>query len=312
MSWPPFSSAIGSFVIGYSSIQSSPQVTSPPLLGAIRAYAYEEYADDDDILALFQAFNDTAQGYQDWFNSLGLPIYTGLVVADQLLDWVGSGVYGLDRPTLAEEQVRLLGPINTTPINTLAINQLKRVVKASYALATDDVYRRALTWHFWKGDGRAFTVRWLKRRVQRFLDGFNGIGQSVVMTDRVSVSFGADQTITATTFTPVQVLRGAINTLPINTLAIGSLLRASRLISQQTEFVPLTQINITLLTRRTIAIGGAIIGRYLVDSGPINAIRIAAARIGDQFSMAETLKEAIEQGVLELPAQFSYVVNVQS
>ena len=39
---------------------------------------------------------------------------------------------------------------------------------------TDDVFKRILTWHFYKGDGKNFSVRWLKRRIWRFLQGANG------------------------------------------------------------------------------------------------------------------------------------------
>ena len=38
-------------------------------------------------------------------------------------------------------------------------------------VADDDTYRRCLTWHYQKGDGKYFNIRWLKRRVMRFERG---------------------------------------------------------------------------------------------------------------------------------------------
>ncbi len=38
-----------------------------PLQQVVPSYIYDQYSDDDDLLAFAESFNAIAQGYLDWF-----------------------------------------------------------------------------------------------------------------------------------------------------------------------------------------------------------------------------------------------------
>jgi hypothetical protein len=108
-----------------------------------------------------------------------------------LLDWVGQGLYGLARPVLPSNANLFKGPWNTFLWGSrIAWGELLRIGPATYYATNDDIYRRVLTWHFWKGDGKYFDIRWLKRRVMRFLTGTNGTAGNTDTTYQVSIQFG--------------------------------------------------------------------------------------------------------------------------
>jgi hypothetical protein len=163
----------------------------------IPAYLYQEYNDDPDLQALIDAWNAMAQEYVDWFNQVGLPIYTGQnsLVFGPLLDWVAAGLYGFNRPVLPFGLTSTDGLFNSLLFNEIPFNQ-SNVSSADSFVTNDDTFRRVITWHFFKGDGKQFTIRWLKRRIARFLFGANGINFNVDQTYDVSVTFGiGDQVI---------------------------------------------------------------------------------------------------------------------
>lgn len=167
------------------------------LTNIIKAYLYEQYADDADIQALVDAWNAIAQEYVDWFNTVMLPIYTGPVVAGDLLDWVAEGLYGFVRPVLPFGTSSNDGLYNALFFNELAFDDSNISSSGSF-VTNDDTYRRVITWHFFKGDGHQFTIPWLKRRVMRFLLGANGISYNVDQTYDVSVTFGIGGQVTIT------------------------------------------------------------------------------------------------------------------
>jgi hypothetical protein len=138
----------------------------------IPSYLYQQYADDDDLQAFVAAYNSATQAIVDWLNSVSLPYYPGL--SGPLLDWVIEGLYGLKRTSLASQATNALGPLNTVPLNTMPLNAYVASSQTFYAL-TDDLFQRILTWDFYKGDGKRFSIRWLKRRIMRFLLGTNGL-----------------------------------------------------------------------------------------------------------------------------------------
>jgi hypothetical protein len=140
----------------------------------IGSYLFTQYADDDDLQAFVAAFNTLAQEYVDWFNNINLPIYTGDMISGGLLDWVGLGLYGVERPVLAFGTSRTIGPFGTYAFGTLGFGYARTIADVSYFAADDDVYKRVITWGFYRGDGRYFNMTWLKRRVLRFLFGANG------------------------------------------------------------------------------------------------------------------------------------------
>lgn len=177
-----FSPGIGSSLTDLSSI--------------IPAYVYQEYSDDENIQAFFQAYNALAQGYLDWMNAVNLPIYTGL--SGTLLDWVALGLYGLKRPVIASVQYgSLIGPFNTYQLDQIPLNTNSGSTTSTVFPVTDDIFKRIITWSFYRGDGTAFTVTWLKRRVMRFLAGANGTDYTGPAT-QVSVGYTGTSTINVT------------------------------------------------------------------------------------------------------------------
>lgn len=143
------------------------------LADIINAYAYRQYADDDNIQAFFAAMNAGTQTYLDWFNGVGLPYYPGL--SGPLLDWVANGLYGMQRPLLEAGGNPGLGMLNTQVLNVAPLNTFVEPVAGSAYTLSDDVFKRILTWSLFKADGKNFNMRWIKRRVMRFLVGVNGI-----------------------------------------------------------------------------------------------------------------------------------------
>jgi len=188
----------------------------------IPSYLYTQYADDEDLQAFVAAYNQATQSLITWFATVGLPYYPGLTAP--LLQWVVEGLYGLEATSLASPASTAIGPINTYAINTLAINGFTPSVQQFYTL-TDDALKRILTWDFYKGDGKRFSVPWLKRRVMRFLIGYNGIDPQPTQpgftvgaenTQAISVSFSG-QTLTVTIY---QTLLSAIANVSPNILSI--------------------------------------------------------------------------------------------
>lgn len=154
----------------------------------IPAYPYVQYQGDDNIAAFFDAYNAWAQGYLDYFNSLNLPIYTTAPVSGALLDWVAQGLYGMSRPGLPTSiGAPYSGPVNSFVVNALPVNGYVPGKPDTYTNTNDDFFRRILTWAFYKGDGKTFSPRWLKRRLNRFLTGVDGTDVANDTTYNVSV-----------------------------------------------------------------------------------------------------------------------------
>jgi hypothetical protein len=162
--------------------------TQTSLQQSIPSYVYEQYADDDNIQAFNSSFNELNTQFLLWFNTLNLPIYTGGVVAGALLDWVGEGLYGMMRPSVTSGTVKGYAATNTFVINAQAINSRKKFSNQTSQTVSDDIYRRVITWNFYKGDGFVFCMAWLKRRVLRFLNGANGIDPGLDQTNAVSAT----------------------------------------------------------------------------------------------------------------------------
>lgn len=180
----------------------------------IPSYCYQQFADDDNIQAFFTAYNEYATQFLLWFNTLNLPIYTSGIVSGALLDWVNTGLYGFPRPTVTTGALQSVDAINAMQLNLMAINNRKITSNESLQATSDDIYRRALTWNFYKGDGFMFNVQWLKRRVLRFLNGTDGISPVIQETYPVSVSItGKAFTVTVATGNPtnVSLLNALIN-----------------------------------------------------------------------------------------------------
>jgi hypothetical protein len=174
-----------------------PAGTFPPpgpttVLGGLPSYLYQQYNDDDDLHAFVDAYNQMAQAYISWFANISLPVYTGDQITGALLDWVAAGIYGLTRPVLPSGLSTVIGPYNTAAFNTIPFNDYKLEGPSSFFVTSDDIFKRIMTWSLWRGDGLTFDVRWLKRRVQRFLTGTDGGPGVTDQTYQVSVTFGTE------------------------------------------------------------------------------------------------------------------------
>ncbi len=163
----------------------------------IPAYLYQQYADDDDVGAFVTAYNNMAQTYLDWMRNINLPVYTGRQINGALLDWVASGLYGISRPTLSFTQTTGQGAFDTYPLGFLPFDGAGANNATTLYTVTDDIFKRIITWSFYKGDGNVFSVRWLKRRVARFLAGVNGTDYGGP-TYQISVAFVGSKTINIT------------------------------------------------------------------------------------------------------------------
>jgi hypothetical protein len=173
-----------------------PPIGPTGVLRPIPSYLYQEYSEDSDLQAFVAAFNSMMQDIVDTFNGLNLPIYTQDPISGALLDWVGQGLYGMARPSLTYNFPTILGPYNTYEYNVQQYNEYVYEFPNNIALTDDDIYRRVLTWHFSKGDGKYFSVPWLKKRVMRFLFGTNGTNPNIDNTYQISVTFGANCDVT--------------------------------------------------------------------------------------------------------------------
>lgn len=156
----------------------------------IPSYLYQEYADDETLQAFVSAYNTLTQQYVNWFNQIDLPVYTNPLITGPLLDWVARGLYGFVRPVLPYGSQQVVGPLNTYAFNALPeLNALLKVGNTNFFATTDDIFKRVITWHFFKGDGNRFDIRWFKRRIMRFLIGVNGTNPNIDQTYQVSIKF---------------------------------------------------------------------------------------------------------------------------
>jgi hypothetical protein len=168
-------------------------------------------AGDDDIAAFVNAYNQITQTYINWFNQINLPYYPGPLIADGLLDWVAQGVYGILRPLLPTGKNQFTGDYDTWAYATQPYGVARRVGSPNFYVTNDDIFKRIITWHFYKGDGKIFNIRWLKRRIMRFLNGANGTNGDASATYQISVTFGVGNQVN------IRILEG------IRTLVSGAL-----------------------------------------------------------------------------------------
>jgi hypothetical protein len=253
------------------------------LTETIKSYLYQQYFDDDDLQAFVDAYNAISQDYVDTFNALKLPIYTNELIAGPLADWVMTGLYGYPRPTLYTTREAPIGPLNTwwpnyTLYGGIGPNMIAYTGPQNVLIADDDLYKRCLTWHYMKGDGKYFNVRWLKRRVWRFLIGLNGTSPHIDNTDQVSITFGPNYEVTIRIVLMVRTVIGGMmpNMFGPNGLAV---IQNAAVTVKATSVMPLNTILSTLETL-------------------------------PQAPKAQDLLEAVQTGVLELPFQFKFDVQI--
>ena len=199
--------------------------SGPTVLSNILAsYVYKQYEDDANIQALCASFNTLAQAYQTYLTGLNLPVYPGL--AGPVLDWMAEGLYGIARPVLQYGSVRTVGPLNTYGPNTVNVGLNTTVLSGGVSAYTvnDDIFKRIITWKFFKGDGLYFNPIWLKRRIMRFLTCPNGAATNIDQTYPVSVAFGSGRAVTITvTASPTNGVAVFVATLFQAAVASGAL-----------------------------------------------------------------------------------------
>ena len=152
----------------------------------IKSYPYVQFADDENITAWFDAYNTYAQKYLDWFNNTPLAVYTRSEISGALLDWVANGVYGCYRTPMAFGNSRSIGPLNTYTPNYIPFNPVKELSDVTSFTMTDNIFKRVITWNFYKGDGVQISIPWLKKRIARFI-GLNFMDISVTVGASKSV-----------------------------------------------------------------------------------------------------------------------------
>jgi len=138
-------------------------------VNSLPSYPFVQYNSDPNINAFFGAYNQLSQQNLDAINAVQLPIF--LNQNGDLLDWCAAGIYGIFRQPLSSGTERPVGPYNTYEMNVQRLEQYKLVENAKTFNPTDIIFQRIVQWNTFKGDGYQFTIRWLKRRVERFLSG---------------------------------------------------------------------------------------------------------------------------------------------
>ncbi len=185
-SLPAFSPYTGSF----------PPSGPTTLQNTIPSYLYKEYDDDPDLQAFVFSYNQVSQTYLDWFNTINLPIYTGL--SAPLLDWVAEGLYGISRPTLYSYNFLTTGTFGKIEFGTYTYGTFDILEKiTNVAVTSDDIFKRIITWHFYKGDGKNVNTRWMKKRTARFLYGANGTDYQQP-TSNISIMYSPTGQLTIT------------------------------------------------------------------------------------------------------------------
>lgn len=222
----------------------------------IPCYPYVQWGDDPNVVAFFTAYNQLSQANLDAINGYQLPIY--LNQSGALLDWAASSIYGVFRPALSSGGPRPIGPYDTVVYNTGAYDGFRLLAAASNFIADDQTYRAIIQWNTFKGDGIPFTIRWLKRRVERFLSGDIFVDQ----TYDISVKFTTE-----------------------------------------------TDVLITVSETNRGFAGGALFGSMTFSHFALNEIDTNPSE-HSATALARALKAAVNSGVLRLPFQYTFTVQI--
>ena len=200
--------------IGIESNAPVETIANPPqpLQTIIPAYPYQQYADDPNIVAFFNAYNTLAQQYLAWFNASPFAVYTLPTISGPLLDWIGNGIYGIARPTFTALLGKYVAGLNSSFVNRKPVDGFYKYKFGYGTLSSDDFYKRVLTWWFYLGDGRRFTIMSLRRKIARFIYGVDG--GDITLSQVQSIS------ITLTGFTEYAIKAGT-NSAPINAVALN-------------------------------------------------------------------------------------------
>lgn len=231
--------------------QYSEQWADAPLADIIPAYIYKQYQDDANVLAFAEGINAIAQGYLDWFNGTPLAVYTDPSISGQLLDFVGTNYYGIERPVISTLRTTKAGAWNSESFNAIPFDGFRYSQSGTATPADDDIYKRLLTWYTYRGDGVQMSVEWLRRRIARFVYGTNGSDIDVGLIANISIT---------TNYAPPS---GPWNTFSLNSMGFNFFVGSIR--HQLTILVPDTlsgQIFVQLFSAGEIPLPGPLI--YLI------------------------------------------------
>lgn len=200
----------------------------------IKSYPYLQYSDDDNIRAFFDSFNALADEIYQWMVNANLPIFIGTGNGGDQLAWIAKGIYGQSPPILVSSKKTSIGPFNTVAFNSLPFNKVKTTEVTQQVVASDDLFKRIMTWNFYKGDGFNFTIPWLKRRVMRFLLGENGMDVANDQHWNISVLFSSGG-VAITIFTGYRKITSSskFNTFAFNKMPLG---QANTVLIQSAQF----------------------------------------------------------------------------
>lgn len=158
----------------------------------IKSYLYTQYNDDENLQAFFSAYNEMAQNIYDWMKDANLPVFVGGYHVGDQLRWIARGIYGVKPPILISGKQQIFGPYNALTFNQLPFNGRRVINQSEQVVASDDIFKRIMTWNFYKGDGFSFTIPWLKRRIMRFIVGADGVDVTNDQHWSISVLFSGD------------------------------------------------------------------------------------------------------------------------
>ena len=172
------------------------QFTDTPLQTIIKAYPYFEYADSDDTTAFFNSLNSLGQQYLDWFNDTPLGVYTDPSISGPLLDWIANNLWGIYRPVISTSSTFVLAGWGSFAWGEEAYGTMNYIQSGTAQIATDDIYKRLLTWILYLGDGKQMSIQWLRRRIARFIYGVDGADIDIGLITNINIQANAGTVVT--------------------------------------------------------------------------------------------------------------------
>jgi len=169
------------------------------LQNAPPSYLYGEYADDTNLQATRQAYNQEANGLFQWLQTVPIADYRNNPISSTLLDFVAEGLYNMQRKVLvAATRSNIKGAFADVAMGDAAFADGEySEATATVITLNDDQFRRAITWNIYSGDGWIFSTPWLRRRIARFMFGTNGNDVSQVGDQQyISIQWTALRTAT--------------------------------------------------------------------------------------------------------------------
>ena len=158
-----------------------------PIPSAPSVYLYDEFSDDADLQGIVEVANGFIQTYLDWFTSTPLAVWTSSGISGPLLDWIGEYIYNIPRPVISTSFHTVSGAYGTKVYGRSVYGTYSVTRSGTATVANDDIYKRAITWSMYQGDGIQVNITWIKKRIARFLYGANGSDVDSSMAENISI-----------------------------------------------------------------------------------------------------------------------------